>query len=253
VDPDFLHDLHQRYMHQANWTAQNRRRLFELARLGDAKKVLEVGSGTGAITHEIPVGSTAKSFGIDLDPQVVSIAHEFDLNSQYAVADGMHLPFQRDCFDISFSHFLLMWVEDPLVFLEEMRRVTRSGGAVIALAEPDYGGRIDYPQELERLGQLQAKSLADQGADVHTGRKLRMYFSKAGLANVQVGVLGGEWTSYPDQVVLKSEWETLKRDLAKTISSEELNRYQRINRESWSSGYRLLYVPTFFAIGWDPS
>jgi ubiquinone/menaquinone biosynthesis C-methylase UbiE len=240
-------------MLQAKWTAENRRRLFKLAKLGDASKVLEVGSGTGAISHEIPIRSTAKSFGIDIDPHVVSIAHKFDFNSQYAVADGMGLPFQKDCFDICFSHFLLMWVEDPSVILEEMRRVTRPGGAVIALAEPDYGGRIDYPQELERLGQLQAKSLADQGADLHTGRKLRMYFTKAGLVKVQVGVLGGEWSSYPDETVLRSEWETLKRDLAQMISSEELNRYQKLNHEAWSSGHRLLYVPTFFAIGWNPT
>ncbi len=41
---------------------------------------------------------------------------------------------------------------------EEMVRVTRPHGFVLALAEPDYGGRIDYPSELSTIGNWQIEA-----------------------------------------------------------------------------------------------
>jgi SAM-dependent methyltransferase len=64
-------------------------------------------------------------------------------NSQ---ADRHTLPFQP-VFDVTFCHFLLLWVSNPEKVVAEMGRVTRPGGSV-RLAEPDYGGRIDYPESL---------------------------------------------------------------------------------------------------------
>ena len=70
-----------------------------------------------------------------------------------------------------------------------MVRVTRPGGAVIVAAEPDYGGRIDYPDLPLREWQLQA--LAGEGADPRLGRRLRALFALPAVREAEVGIMPG--------------------------------------------------------------
>jgi ubiquinone/menaquinone biosynthesis C-methylase UbiE len=245
-----LQDLHKRYLLQAKWTAENRHRLYQSAKLHRASRVLEVGSGTSAIIHEMARFGPGTAYGIDIDREAVHYAHVVDPRTRYTVGDGNHLPYPTGIFDATLCHFLLMWVSDPVDILKEMVRVTKVDGAVLALAEPDYGGRIDFPEPLEPLGQHQTDSLEAQGADPRTGRKLRMYFTQAGLENIHIGVLGGEWYGMPDEMSLHSEWCTLTADLGGRISTEQIDHYQTLDRSAWMKGFRVLFVPTFYAIGW---
>ena len=251
--PDYLHDLHHRYLLQAKWTLENRRRLYDAANLQNASTVLDVGAGTGALSHELPQLSSTIAHAVDIDPDAVSFAHAIDANTNYIVADALNLPYPEGSFDITFCHFLLMWVNQPLTVLKEMKRVTKSKGVVLALAEPDYGGRIDYPEGLVSLGELQAEALENQGADTLMGRKLRMLFTEAGLHNIHVGVLGGQWQGIPDEATLISERNTLTQDIQNLVSTEELDEFLLINQKAWKSGHRLLYVPTFYASGRTPA
>jgi ubiquinone/menaquinone biosynthesis C-methylase UbiE len=245
-----LQDLHNRYLLQAKWTAENRHRLYQSAKLHQASQVLEVGSGTSAIIHEITHLGLGTAYGIDIDSKAVLYARTVDPRTRYSVGDGLHLPYRTRTFDVTICHFLLMWVSDPKAILQEMLRVTKVDGAVLALAEPDYGGRIDFPESLEALGRHQADSLKAQGADPQIGRKLRMLFAKAGLENIHIGVLGGEWYGMPDEMSLDSEWRILMSDLEGSLSIEQIDNYQELDRSAWMKGFRVLYVPTFYAIGW---
>jgi len=247
-----LHVLHNRYLLQAKWTAENRRRLYDAANLKAASRVLEVGSGTGAISHELTKLNSIAAYGVDIDPGVVSFAQSIDSKTRYIIGDGIKLPYPNASFDVTLSHFLLMWINDPVAILEEMKRVTKAQGAVLALAEPDYGGRIDFPKELEALGREQAEALERQGAEPRMGRKLRMLFAEAGFKNIHIGVLGGEWYGIPDEMTQSSEWNMLTRDLSGRISKEKLDEYHWLDQAAWSKGHRLLYVPTFYASGWVP-
>jgi SAM-dependent methyltransferase len=248
-----LHELHNRFLLQAKWTAENRKRLYDAAKLHQAKRVLEVGSGTGAVLHELTDRTSLTPHGIDIDPKAVFFARSFDPIPSYVIGNGFHLPYCDDSFDVTFCHFLLLWVSDPLAVLREMGRVTKPQGVVLALAEPDYGGRIDFPEPLEDLGQQQAQALEDQGANTQVGRKLRMLFTETGFLNIHTGVLGGEWYARPDRSSLDLEWKTLTSDLEGRISEEELEEYHRIEKEAWKQGHRILYVPTFYALGWIPA
>ena len=106
---------------------------------------------------------------------------------------------------------------------------------------------------MKTLGHQQAQALENQGANTEIGRKLRMFFSQAGFVNIHTGVLGGEWYGIPDKNTLNLEWKTLTSDLQGRISKEELEEYHRIEQEAWKQGYRMLYVPTFYALGWIPA
>jgi SAM-dependent methyltransferase len=163
--------------------------------------------------------------------------------------NALMLPYADASFDACVTHFFLLWV-DAAGCLLEMRRVTRPGGVILAFAEPDYGARVDYPPELAEVGRLQTESLLQQGADVTLGRRLPELFKLAGLINVFSGVLGGEWTHVPDRRARELEWAVVKSDLAGLIDPARLEELHRIDSAAWRNGSRVLYIPTYYAVGW---
>jgi len=252
-------EWHRRFVQQARWTAEMRRHLYKKAGYLHARRILEVGCGTGALLAELGVqfsplaaeeGLGKKSMhGLDIDRAFISTARIHAPAALLTQADAHELPFTRNSFDISCCHFLLLWVSNPQQVVNEMRRVTRPGGYVLAFAEPDYGGRIDYPAELELLGQLQERALQDQGAEPRLGRRLGAIFNQAGLQDVEYGLLGGQWrTADPDEGG-ELEREVLKHDLQGMIETSELEKLIQIEKAARQRGDRLLFVPTFYAWG----
>lgn len=249
MQQETLERLHSRYLVQATWTASIREQLFDSVQIQGKQKVLEVGSATGVVSAEISQRFSLESVGVDIDRSAVTFAQNIDPASSYLAGDGNNLPFQPAAFDVAVCHFLLLWVENPEKILDEMVRVTKPGGWVLAIAEPDYGGRIDYPRELETVGQMQIQALLDQGANPYLGRTLRALFHSAQLNEIRTGLLGGEWQDSPNENQRESEWETLARDLSYLLPADEIEQFKRIDRKAWERGTRVLFVPTFFAAG----
>ncbi len=245
-------EWHRRFTRQAVWTDQVRQYLYQKTVLSSATNILEVGCGTGVITFDLHRQTQARVYGLDLRLDFLHLAHTSDPATSYLLADGLKLPLPAAFFDVVICHYLLLWIHNPLSLLDEMKRVTRSGGCIVALAEPDYGGRIDHPAPLVALGHLQAQALIEQGADPETGRKLKQYFIQAGLMQVEAGLLGGQWSSPPSQQALESEWSVLRSDLAALLSPYELSQMQGLDEVAWQRGERILFVPTFYALGYAP-
>jgi SAM-dependent methyltransferase len=241
--------IHERYQTQAGWTAATRAQWFDRLALESTHRVLEVGSGTGVVISEVGLIHKCQTFGLDIDPQAVHFARKVDSTTRNTIGDGAALPYPAASFDASICHFLLLWLESPGLVLAEMKRVTRPGGWVLALAEPDYGGRIDYPDDLTQLGKLQEQALQQQGCDTRIGRKLRRLFSEQNLSDVCVGVLGGEWLETTADDIYQSEWSMLAIDLDRSIPPDEIENLKQVDQNAWREGARLLYVPTFYAGG----
>jgi ubiquinone/menaquinone biosynthesis C-methylase UbiE len=248
VEKSSLKTLHARYRVQARWTQPIRRRLLDQIELIANLKILEVGSGTGCITHWMAKELDQVVYGIDIDGSSARFAQEIDPSNGYAQADGAALPFPQNTFQLTFCHYLLLWTPQPLHILTEMRRCTRPGGWVVAFAEPDYRGRIDFPERLVELGELQSRALSEMGVEIQRGRQLRKLMLDAGLADVHCGLIGGEWDDQfpPD---LDSEWETLRSDLAGYLTPAQLSEFEHFDRKAWVDQERILYIPTFYAIG----
>ncbi len=240
-------DWHSRYVQQARWTEQLRAYLFGKVGLPSGGRVLEPGCGTGALLSEFP--STNGLHGLDVNYAVLGQAGQHAPGAVLACGDVASLPYADGVFDVVYCHFLLLWLPDPLGALNEMRRVTRSGGVVLALAEPDYGGRIDYPEQLSLVGRWQAESLLKQGADPNMGRKLAGLLLRAGFRGVESGVLGGEWREGGSPVEDEQEWNVLAQDMEGVVSREELLRLKILDQAARTNGDRVLFVPTFFAWG----
>lgn len=243
-----LDQWHQRYQQQARWTADVRNYLIEKASLHPGGRVLEVGVGTGAVLNAITEERSIHPLGVDLNR--LSLNYARGINSAFCLiqADGVRLPFPAGKFDLAYCHYLLLWAADPSQILQEMGRVTQPGGAIIALAEPDHESRIDYPPPLDHLGKLQTKALAEQGADTSIGRRLRGLFEQTGLTDVEAGLLGARWTKAPSHTEAL-EWMTIQSDLENWMSKDQLTKYQEADQAAYQSGDRVLFIPTFYAMG----
>jgi SAM-dependent methyltransferase len=242
-------DWHTWFSIQAEWTRSTRLWLYRQAGLSTARTVLEVGCGTGVIAGEVARFAPARVVGLDLSANMLAVARREAPGVRLVQGDAQALPFAEGAFDLVLCHYLLLWLADPAGAVAEMARVVCRGGTVLACAEPDYGGRIDHPAELVRPGQLQVEALRRQGADPLVGRRLGELFSAAGLRTT-VGVMGGQWTvPAPPDAAFAAEWAMRRQDLAGLISPEELDRLEAADREASAAGRRLLFVPTFYAVG----
>ena len=244
-----VQDWHNRFKQQAHWTGEIRRQLFSHLPARGTVRVLEVGCGTGAVTEELGSESTASIYGLDINFSYLRLAAQQDPSTRFSGGNGYALPFPPATFDLCYCHFLLLWLKDPAACLMEMRRTTKNGGIVAAFAEPDYGGRIDYPDTLVELGQLQAKSLEKQGANPSLGRKLGRLFMDAGIKDVQIGLFGGNWGHLPSEEAQESEWAILQSDLEGMLPTARLQEFHNIDSVAWQKGERILFVPTFYAWG----
>jgi ubiquinone/menaquinone biosynthesis C-methylase UbiE len=243
-------DWHIRFRLQAAWTAELRRYLLGRVGLPAQPAILEVGCGTGAVLSDLPrLVPGCRLHGLDLAPAYLAQARQDVPSARLVQGDAHALPYPTGVFDLVCCHFLLLWLSDPLQSLVEMRRITRSGGWVMALAEPDYGGRIDFPPSLEHLGQAQTRALQQQGADPLAGRQLAAWFTAAGLQDIEVGLLAGQWRLPLDLQTWQAEWAMLRADLGDQFPPAELDRLQAVDRSAYTTGSRLLFVPTFYALG----
>jgi len=240
-------EWHRRFLQQAAWTGDLRRYLFEKAGLSQAQRVLEVGCGTGAIVEGL--STPAVIHGVDLQHTRLVEMHLHAPGAAPVCGDALALPYPAGVFDLTFCHFLLLWVHDPLKALEEMKRVTRSGGEVLALAEPDHDSRVDKPGELVPLGRWQAEALRRQGADPGLGSRLAELFHRADIRILETGTLraGGKILQNPADREL--EWDVLESDLAGLVPAEEVSRLKLLDLQAWERGERVLSVPTHFARG----
>ena len=139
-DGIFSHgDAYERFM--GRWSREVAPLLVEFARVRDGDAVLDVGSGTGALTTAVATAApSSRIVGIDPAASYVAFAtarHPAD-RIRFEVGDAQRLRFGDRTFDRTLSLLVLNFIPDRSKALDEMIRVTRRGGTV-ASAVWDYG------------------------------------------------------------------------------------------------------------------
>ena len=237
-----LEGINRRYELQSAWSIQLQRLLanFLEPSANRRPRVLEAGCGTGAMMRSISDVSQGNWSIVGIDAYFESIQYASELLPAftYLSADGGALPFADDSFDMVFCHYYLSWVKQPISALQEMVRVCRKGGITAAIAEPDYRGRIDYPESLTEMGRNQRDALIACGIDPEAGRKLPFWMAQTELEGTVCGMYGNEWQKEQQIQRLTAETEQLKQDLHGMKPFSET-----------FDGTEIFHVPVFYAYG----
>ena len=114
-------------------------KLHHLLRLVDfdgyrGRSVLEVGCGAGVDLARFAKGG-AEVTGVDLAPSAIELARanfsQQGLRGRFEVADGEHLPFPDNSFDLVYAHGVVQYTANPRQLVEECRRVVKPGGEAV--------------------------------------------------------------------------------------------------------------------------
>ena len=182
----FLDTLHRRPGIQAN-----HKRTFELLEICEGYQLLDVGCGVGSYSHDVYplVGDTGRIVGLDQSREFIEIARRraeaLGMSIEYVVGDVNAMPFPNDSFDGSRIERVLQYLDDPLVALSEMIRVTRPGGHVVA-SEIDWDVFVmNFPGLDRNLYRWTTATICDGVGNGWIGRELRNLFLDAGLLDVQ--------------------------------------------------------------------
>jgi len=245
--PSSICTLDRQLERQAGWLKNswfwilNRTVLSDIPDGRSKPTALDVGCGPGIVMETFRNRLDVR--GIDRDSDMVASCRTRGLEAQVSIAEK--LPYKDGSFDLVYCSFLLLWVKDPAVVVKEMSRVSRRW--VICLAEPDFGGRLDYPDELSVLRSLIIKGIEEQGGDPCIGRKLRSLFSRNGLDS-EIGIHQGIWGI--DRLVAESddEWTWLEMTVKPSARDGQLKDIRQAWRSALVAGTLFQYNPTFYAI-----
>lgn len=230
---------------QERWTRELRSHLYRRVNLWARPRVLDVGCGNGVITAEMASRCRGCVTGVDRSAPLLAQAAGRGLS--LVRGDAQRLPFADNAFDLVVCHLTLLWVEEPGVAVLEMVRVAKPGGTVMAMAEPDYGGRIDYPEDLT-LGAIMSRALQREGAHPRVGRRLKEMFVNAGLA-AEVSVLNSVWGDQELRREFEQEWELLEATAHDLVAPGELEALKRRDLRALDEGIRVTFMPVFWAVG----
>lgn len=132
-------DAYERFM--GRWSRRLAPRFVEFATVDVRRSVLDVGSGTGALTSAIiETTPSVRVTGVERSDAFARYAatRVSTRRAAFVVADAQALPFPAASFEMSLSLLVFNFIPDPDRALSEVIRVTRSGGRVAA-AVWDYG------------------------------------------------------------------------------------------------------------------
>ncbi|UCD13026.1 MAG: methyltransferase domain-containing protein [Thermoplasmatales archaeon] len=241
---------------QALETAEERLPLYLEVGLKDARLVLDVGCGSGFVTRDIARLTKGIVIGIDGSSYLIKVAKKIlkeYLNIKLCIGNGERLPFKNNSFDIVTCNLVLMWADDPQKVVNEMARVTKSKGKVLASLEPDYGGKIHWPENLKVDQVFAGDAIRRKGGDPHIGRKLRALFISAGL-ETKVGIGNSRiWSCEEDKhYYLHSRDFYIKALKDAGVSDKEIDEWEYEYLKSLDDGVQLNFFPQFYAIGTKP-
>jgi len=236
-----------RFLQQSYWTIEARTFILNSLKLPKNPKLLEIGSGTGVILKQMENLTGNECVGLDINWQNIKYNKKNIPIQDLLLADGHFAPLRPHSFDLVFCHYLLLWIKDPIVLLNEMRRITKIQGWICCFAEPDYLARIDFPNMNQQIGQKQNIALLEQVVRLDTGRQIANWMSESGLVNVHWGILGSHQQLKKDPNDIKIELNVIINDLKMTLSQEEIEiLLSDYSHKLVNEGY-VSFIPTFYA------
>jgi SAM-dependent methyltransferase len=165
--------------------------MADAAGVGVGERVLDVACGTGVLAREAlaRVGPGGGVVGLDPNPGMLAVAGRAAPGVMWREGVAESLPFDDDAFDTVLCGFGLMFFDDRVAALREMRRVLRPGGR---LAVSVWAG-LDRTPGYRAMVALLRDEFGDEPADALTapfvlgdGAELRSLFAGAGMPDAEI-------------------------------------------------------------------
>lgn len=200
-----LHDEQTMEFININWLVDHhktkkkeRSRMVDSLNLKSGDKVLDLGCGPGLWTPIFAekVKPSGKVIGIDISGDLLDYARENLKNTplkdiiEFRQADLNDIPFEDNEFDVVFFGNCFAYVKDHSKVLEELKRVAKEGGRVVA---KDFDGAIIIFHPIAPHLQLKVLTANSKGLeenppnppfDNYAGRKMHGFFLHAGFKNI---------------------------------------------------------------------
>jgi SAM-dependent methyltransferase len=181
-------DAYDRYI--GRYSGELARALITAAGVRHGERALDVGCGPGGLATELVALLGAEHVvAIDPSPPFVEACRRRLPDTDVRVGSADALPFGDAAFDHALAQLVVNFMTDPPAGVRELRRVTRTGGAVSA-AVWDYAGEMTLLRHFWDAAAALDPSAADrdEGRSMPycTADSLGGLWSGAGLADVRV-------------------------------------------------------------------
>ena len=167
------------------WSRAAGAQFLDWLALPQGQRWLDVGCGSGAFTALLAErAAPAELHGIDRSPAMLAYARERLPHSvQLHEGDAAALPFSDASFDAAVMPLVIVFLDEPLRAVAEMRRVVRPGGVVATYiwALPDGFPYHTAFTILRDIGVLPDRAASDDSTELP---QLQALWQRAGLHNV---------------------------------------------------------------------
>lgn len=168
---------------------------LQAAGLQPGDSVLDVACGTGIVARKAAeITSPGCVTGLDINPGMLAVAAKKAPDITWKTGPAESLPFEDNSFDRVVSQFALMFFENPIKALAEMKRVVRPGGAIAVTVWDTLDATPGYAvvaQILEDLFGPEVASSIHAPYSLGNKAKLTALFTQAGIENPAIHTLTG--------------------------------------------------------------
>ena len=130
-----------------------------------AKKILEIGAGSGLVTYFLAKMSAYEYVALDLSAEMLKMAEDrIDNNGvRYVVGDGTAPEFEPESFDAVIGVDIIHHIETPVLAFNNWKQLVRPGGKMVFLETNIYN-----PLNLQNIGvEHEVRSFLNTDTNLH--------------------------------------------------------------------------------------
>jgi len=160
------------------------RAALEPLSLGDRRRILDAGAGTGELARVLDEESPGRVVCLDADPDLLGVARE-ETGLDAVAGDATRPPFDDGSFDLVVCQALLVNLPDPAAALGAFARLSTDRVAAIEPDNADVGVDSTVAAEVELERRVREAYIAGVATDVALGDRLATLFREAGIGAVE--------------------------------------------------------------------